>query len=126
MRPELQMWMAPFPPPHVVVEYERVLPGTWDRMLTMAEEAQKADILSADNKGKYIQRGFSRGQAFGFLALLMAMGSALYCARLNQPWVAGAFLSMTVMAAATSFGVSIGGNRRRSGGDDHDPGHDQS
>jgi uncharacterized membrane protein len=97
------MWMAPFPPPQAVLEYEKALPGSWDRMLTMAEEAQAADIRNVQRKGEYISRGFMRGQVFGFVAMLFAMGSALCCVRLNRPWVAAAFLSVTVMAAARSF-----------------------
>ena len=100
---EFQMWMAPFPPPQAVLEYERALPGSWDRMLTMAEEAQAADIRNVQRKGEYLSRGFMRGQVFGFVAMLFAMGSALCCVRLNRPWVAAAFLSVTVMAAARSF-----------------------
>ena len=92
------MWMAPFPPPQAVLKYEEALPGSWDRMLTMAEEAQAADIRNVEHKGEYVSRGFARGQVYGFVAILVAMGSALCCARLNQPWVAAAFLSVTVMA----------------------------
>ena len=70
---EFQMWMAPFP------------------------------LRNVQRKGEYLSRGFMRGQVFGFVAMLFAMGSALCCVRLNRPWVAAAFLSVTVMAAARSF-----------------------
>ena len=82
------------------------------RMLTMAEQAQAADIRNVQRKGEYLSRGFMRGQVFGFVAMLFAMGSALCCVRLNRPWVAAAFLSVTVMAAARSF---FGSSNDRSG-----------
>lgn len=41
---QVQMWHAPFPPPQAVRDYEQVLPGSWDRLLTMAEESQAAQI----------------------------------------------------------------------------------
>lgn len=100
---EIQMWMAPFPPPQAVVEYEAMLPGTWERLLKMAEEAQAADIRNAQNNQQYDRRDFRRGQLLGVLALLAAMAGAMYCVKSNQPWVAAAFLSMTVMAVARSF-----------------------
>lgn len=119
------MWMASFPPPRAVVEYEQVLPGSWDRMLKMAEEAQAAEILSVKDKGKYVERQFRRGQLLGIFALLVAMGCALYCVKLKQPWVAAAFLSMTVMAAARSFFESIAG-RSAPPGANHESGHEPS
>jgi uncharacterized membrane protein len=106
---EYQMWMAPFPPPQAVLEYEEILPGTWDRLLKMAEEAQSADILIAQNNDDYIHRDFRRGQVFGILVMFAAMGCAIYCVKINEPWVAAAFLSMTVMAAAKSFILSLRG-----------------
>jgi len=97
------MWTAPLPPPQAVLEYEEILPGTWDRLLKMAEEAQSADI----HDDEHIHREFRRGQVFGFLIMLAAMGSAIYCVKVNQPWVAATFLSVTVMAAAKAFIASI-------------------
>jgi uncharacterized membrane protein len=126
MLAEFQMWMAPFPPPQAVVEYEKVLPGNWDRLLRMAEQAQAADILNVEYKEKYVQRQFRLGQLLGIFALLVAMGCALYCVKLNQPWVAAAFLSMTVMAAARSFFESIAGRSTLSRASDHESGPEAS
>jgi uncharacterized membrane protein len=71
------MWMAPFPPPRAVAEYEQLLPGTWDRLLRMAEQEQAADIASARDKEEYIQRQFRRGQLLGIFALLMTPKAGL-------------------------------------------------
>jgi uncharacterized membrane protein len=100
---EFQMWQAPFPPPQAVFEYEEILPGTWNRMLKMAEEAQSAEILTIGNGQEYFRRDTKRGHLLGVVAMLAAMGCAVYCVAMKQPWVAAAFLSMTVMAAARSF-----------------------
>ena len=59
---EFQMWMAPFPPPQAVLEYEKALPGSWDRMLTMAEEAQAADIRNVQRKGNISVAGLCAGK----------------------------------------------------------------
>jgi uncharacterized membrane protein len=100
---EIQMWQAPFPPPQAVCEYEAILPGTWNRMLEMAEEAQAAEILTVRNAQEYFRRDTKRGHVLGIVAMLAAMSCAIYCVAMKQPWVAVAFLSVTVMAVAKSL-----------------------
>jgi uncharacterized membrane protein len=97
------MWQAPFPPPQAVCEYEQILPGTWNRLLGMAEKAQAAQILTIRNAQEYYRRDTKRGQVLGIVAMLAAMGCAIYCVSMKQPWVAVAFLSVTVMAVARSL-----------------------
>jgi uncharacterized membrane protein len=41
---QLQVWKGQFPPPQAMEHYEKVLPGSVDRMIKMAEELQKAQI----------------------------------------------------------------------------------
>jgi uncharacterized membrane protein len=100
---QIQVWSAPFPPPKAVSEYEQMLPGSWDRFLTMAEQSQAAQILTMRNAQEYCRRDTKRGHWLGASALFAAMGCAVYCVATRQPWVAAAFLSVTVMAAARSL-----------------------
>jgi uncharacterized membrane protein len=100
---EIQMWQAPFPPPQAVCEYEEILPGTWNRMLVMAEEAQAAEILTIRNSQEYFRRDTKRGHVLGTIAMLAAMSCAIYCVAMKQPWAAVAFLSVTVMTVARSL-----------------------
>ena len=37
---QVQTWQSPYPPPEHIKEYEKILPGTFDRILKMAEQAQ--------------------------------------------------------------------------------------
>lgn len=43
-RMEMTAMSGPLPPSHEFASYEKTLPGAADRILRMAEEAQKADI----------------------------------------------------------------------------------
>ncbi|HUC12454.1 MAG TPA: DUF2335 domain-containing protein, partial [Stellaceae bacterium] len=33
----VRLWQAPYPPPEAIERYEKVLPGSFDRMIKMAE-----------------------------------------------------------------------------------------
>jgi len=100
---QVQMWHAPFPPPQAVRDYEHVLPGSWDRLLTMAEESQAAQISTMREAQKCCSHDTRRGHWLGVAALFGAMGGALYSVATRQPWAAAAFLSIPVMAVARSF-----------------------
>ena len=100
---QIQVWSAPFPPPHAVREYEGFVPGTWDRLLTMAEESQAAQISTMRGAQEFCRRDTKRGHVLGATVTLLAMACALCCTFIGQPWVAVAFLSVTVMAVARSL-----------------------
>src|SRR5947208_2283302 len=40
----VQIWQGQYPPPESVEHYEKVLPGSFDRMIAMAERLQAAQI----------------------------------------------------------------------------------
>jgi hypothetical protein len=82
---QIQVWNAPFPPPKAVSEYEQMLPGSWDRFLTMAEESQAAQILTMRNAQEYCRCDTKRGHLLGASALFAAMGCAVYCVATRQP-----------------------------------------
>jgi len=42
-------WHGPLPPPHVLAEYERQIPGSSDRILTMGEKGQQHRIDKVSN-----------------------------------------------------------------------------
>ena len=72
-RPEvmaaLTLLAGPLPPPETVERYEVVLPGSFDRILTMAEQEQQ-------NKFEHNRSGWRfalRGQVFGFVSVFMVI-----------------------------------------------------
>ncbi len=98
-----QSWQGPYPPPEAVERYEKSLPGTFDRMIKMAEQLQHAQIEEAKEIRVLTHKDQKRGNYLGFATTLVAMGGALVCIRLNAPVVAGVFLSVPVMAVAKAL-----------------------
>jgi uncharacterized membrane protein len=96
---ELQVaqWRGPMPPPEVMQQYERVVPGSANRILAMAEssttERTKLDNKLAD--GELDAAKTSQGLAL-FLVLIAIAAAVLFFFRGNN--VAGcAFLSFPVV-----------------------------
>ena len=92
-----------YPPPEAVERYERVLQGSFNRMVTMAEQLQAQQISQAYFVLRNTQRDNRRGHWLGFLTTILAMVCALGCLFLDYPWVALAFVSIPVMAVAKAL-----------------------
>ena len=100
---EAQHWTGPYPPPEAVERYERVLRGSFNRLVTMAEQLQAQQISQAYLVLRNTQRDNRRGHWLGFLTTILAMVCALGCLFLEYPWVALAFVSIPVMAVAKAL-----------------------
>jgi len=79
---------GPLPPAAEFEHYEQVLPGTANRILSMAEkEAEhrhKLEIKAADANVKIE----IRGQYFAFITILLALAAVVACVALKQPFAA--------------------------------------
>ncbi|HUZ66148.1 MAG TPA: DUF2335 domain-containing protein [Beijerinckiaceae bacterium] len=105
-----QSWRAPFPPPEAVERYEKVLPGTFDRLIAMAEKLQAAQISQGNAIIENTRCDNSRGHSLGFSAMALALAGALFAIWLEAPaWVDALFLSMPVLGVAKSLIESVGG-----------------
>ena len=100
---EGQHWAGTYPPPEAVERYERVLRGSFNRMVTMAEQLQAQQISQAYFVLRNTQRDNRRAHWLGFLTTILAMVCALGCLFLDYPWVALAFVSIPVVAAANAL-----------------------
>jgi uncharacterized membrane protein len=94
---------GPYPPPEAVERYEKVLPGSFDRMIKMAEQLQAAQIEETRRALEYAQADSRRGHWLGWWVAIFAMVGAVACLQFNYPWVAAVFLSVPVMAIAKAF-----------------------
>ena len=99
----LQIWQGQYPPPDAVEHYERVLPGSFDRMIGMAERLQAAQIDGTKRGQDYTRDDTRRGHWLGFAIAVLAMLGAFGCLELKYPWVATVFLSVPVMAVAKAL-----------------------
>jgi uncharacterized membrane protein len=96
-------WNGPYPPPDAVERYERVLPGSFDRILAMAERVSTAQINQSQIALDNAHHDNRRGNWLGFVIGAMAIVAAVICAALNQPWLGAVFLAVPVMGLGKSL-----------------------
>lgn len=100
---QLQAFQSPYPPPQYVKEYEAIQAGSWNRILTMVEQAQAAQIETAKTAQANMRADAQRTHFLGAGVTVAAMIGAVICALFGQPWVAGAFLSVPVMSVGKAL-----------------------
>jgi uncharacterized membrane protein len=115
----IQIWQGQFPPPEAIERYERVQAGCFDRILGMAERLQMAQLEQTKRAHDYTQTDMRRGQWLGFSATVLSMISACACSVVGAEWgapgafwVAGALVSVPVMAVAKALVDSSRGSFR--------------
>jgi uncharacterized membrane protein len=96
-------WQGPYPPPEAVERYEKVLPGTFNRLIAMAEQLQSSQIEQSKLALEFAQANSARGHWLGFAGMGLAIFGALVCVWFGEPWVAAAFVSVPVMAVAKAL-----------------------
>ena len=67
MTASLTLHSGPLPPPETVERYELVLPGAFDRILTMAEQDQRNEFELSRSGWRFAHWG----QFFGFVSVLI-------------------------------------------------------
>lgn len=107
---QVQLWQGQFPPPDAVKQYEQVLPGSFNRMIAMAERLQEAQIEEVRRAQDYTANDSRRGHWLGFSATFLAIVGAIGCTVVaaitgtTGPYiVAAALVSVPVMAVAKSL-----------------------
>lgn len=96
-------WSAPLPPPETLREYDQILPGAAERILSMTERVVtgKIDIEEKYANGEIRNADKSLNLAFG-LTLLAFAASVVFFVLVNQ--VAGvAFISFPVLMIIRAF-----------------------
>ncbi len=89
---------GPLPDPSILAEYNAVLPGLAERIVSITEQqfehrrARERDELNADIEiAKRTSNQVLMGQVFSLIVSLTAILAGTYIAVNGQPWVAGAF-----------------------------------
>jgi uncharacterized membrane protein len=98
-----QLWQGPYPPPEAVERYDKVHPGAFARILTMAENMQAAQVeqskIALTNAHSDTRRAHWLGFSVGALALIGAVVIGLW----GNAWLAAAFLAVPVMGLAKAL-----------------------
>lgn len=108
---------GPLPPPSMYEQYEVVLEGSADRILSMAEKEQQHRI---DWEGKALESASGetkRGQWLGFLVVIICLGSTVYLSAHGHEWVAAVIAGSCAVGLVGRFlqGRSSGGTSPPSG-----------
>ena len=105
-----QAFSGPIPPPAVLAEYDSRFPGFAERIMSMAEreaetrhelEKTNAEIASRDIAAARTET--RRGQWMSFAITAMAFAAAIYCAKIDQPWVAGIIAGATLASGVSTI-----------------------
>jgi uncharacterized membrane protein len=100
---QVQAWQTPYPPPEHIREYEAILPGSFDRILTMVEQAQAAQIETVRTAQANARGDSQRGNYLGAAVTVAAMAGTVVCAIYGATVVAGLFLTVPVMSVARAL-----------------------
>lgn len=99
-----EVFSGPIPPPEALARYEEIQSGAADRIIKMAEK-QQDHRMSLEKKaiGGQIDQS-KRGQIFGFVAILLCIGVAIFfAASFDMTTFAASFLSITMVVLVGLF-----------------------
>ena len=102
-----QVWQGQFPPPDAVERYEKVLPGAFNRIITMAERQQEAGIERSKQANIYRHADVKRAHYLGAAVTTIALIFALIALKMGSLIVAGAFLSVPVLSVGKAILDSV-------------------
>ena len=99
-----EMYSGPIPPPEALARYEEIQPGAADRILKMAEKQQEHRMaLETKAIGGQVDQS-KRGQIFGFIAIFLCIGAAVFFAVVcNMTKFAATFLTVTMVILVGLF-----------------------
>ncbi len=103
-----EQFHGPIPPPSILNEYEKLLPGSADRILSMAEKEtqhrhkMETKAIDAEIEGlKNEASDTKRGQCFGLFIGVTAIISGAYTSVHGYPW-SGTFIGAGGVAGLVS------------------------
>ena len=99
----MQTWQGPYPPPDAIERYEKILPGTFHRILSMAERMEAAQIEQSANAIRHQANDTRRAHYLGASLGGGAIVGSIIMGFAGQPWLAAAFLAVPVMGLAKAF-----------------------
>jgi uncharacterized membrane protein len=98
-----EMYSGPIPPPSIMAEWEKLLPGSADRILTMAEN-QSAHRISMEEKvvDGDVRRS-DRGLIFGFITALVMIIGGLVVIGLGHDFAGAAVITGSLVGVVGLF-----------------------
>lgn len=103
----VQSWQGPYPSPEAIEKYERVLPGAFDRILSMAERHQAAQIEDTSRAQEYLRNDMRRVHWLGAGVAFLSIVGAVACTIYGSPVVAVALVGVPVLSVAKALIDSV-------------------
>jgi uncharacterized membrane protein len=98
-----EMYSGPIPPPSIMAEWEKVIPGSADRILKMAEKQSAHRIAMEQKVVDGDMRRSDRGLIFGFIiALVMIIGGFIIIG-LGHDWAGATIITTSLAGVAGLF-----------------------
>lgn len=94
---------GPIPPASVLEGYERLVVGAAERILVMAESDAKHQQAIELAALRAAESEIKRGQIFGFIIGLTALGASMLALAMGSPAVAGVIGGTTVVGLVSIF-----------------------
>ena len=97
-----ELYSGPIPHPMLMAQYEKLLPGSTDRFLRMAEQ-QQTHRMGLEAKAVTSQlKSNSRGQVFGFVLSGMVIAAGIVLLVVGMPWL-GVVLIVGIVAVLVAL-----------------------
>lgn len=100
---EAAKFSGPLPPPSMYKGYEEVLPGSAERILTMAEKEQEHRITWESKALHVMEREVFLGQWFGLGIALCCIIAAVFLAASGYQWVASILVGVSAVGLVGRF-----------------------
>lgn len=98
-----QFYSGPIPHPALLKQYDDIVYGAAQRILSMAEENQRHRIDLEQKITSSQLSTMKTGQWMAFCLSLLAFGSSAFLAMNGQSAVAGIFISVTLVSLVAAF-----------------------
>ncbi len=98
-----QTWSGPFPSPHVLREYNQIIPNMAERILDNFESQTKHRIEIEKEIVFSRSENMKKGQIFAFIIALCLIALSFYCVYMGYQVLAGTICGTTITGYASAF-----------------------
>lgn len=98
-----ESFKGPLPSPKQMSEYEAIIPGSADRILSMAEKQLSHRITMEEDVISRQVKQSGKGQVFAFIICILLILLAGWCILNNAKWIAGLIVGITMISVIGLF-----------------------
>lgn len=114
-RDEVQLrrpFAGPLPPPEQLEAYERLAPGTTDRLLRLLEEQAEYQLRIRELEARNASRQVRLGQLMAFTLSILWVATGVFLAARDQGTASLAVIALSAATLSSSIGLTRQAHRR--------------